>query len=152
MLRPRVVLYPAALAFFVGSLVYALATRQTAEVTLLRGIGEPFTQEPDGRIANQIRIKVQNRSDADHAYTIALADAGGATMIAPENPLTVSAGDVRTTSVFLLLAPGAVHHGATSVTFRIHDEGAFRGDFPYRLVGPEHEDDSHETRDAEKRR
>ena len=151
MLRPRVVLYPAALALFVGGLVYALATRETAEVTLLRGVGEPFMQEPDGRIANQIRIKVQNRSDHDHAYAIALSNAGGATMIAPENPLTVAAGDVRTTSVFVLVPPGEFHHGATSVTFRVRDEGGFRGDFPYRLVGPEHDDiETHDTKEIER--
>lgn len=147
LLRPRVVLYPAALALFVGGLVYSLATRSTADVTLLRGVGEPFTEEPDGRVANQVRIKIANRTDDEHAYTITIPGLGeqGA-LIAPENPLVVAGGETRVTSAFVLLPATAFHDGEREVVVRITGDGGFAENFEYRLVGPEadHDHEHHE--------
>lgn len=147
-LRPRVVLYPAALALFVGGLVYSLATRSAADVTLLRGIGEPFTEEPDGRVANQIRIKIANRTDDEHAYTITAPGLPDGSVIAPENPLVVAGGDVRVTSVFVLLPASAFHDGEREVVFRITGDAGFAQNFEYELVGPEgdHDHDRHDQR------
>ena len=136
-LRPRVVLYPAALALFLGGFVFTLSTRSTADVTLLRGIGAPFTLEPDGRVANQVRVKITNRSDREHAYTIAIPTLAAGDVVAPENPLTVGAGETRTTSVFVLLPATAFHDGERDVTFRITADGGFADNFAYELVGPE---------------
>ena len=78
-----------ALAFFVGLFAYNVSARESAEVTLLRGLGAPFTTQADGRVTNQIRVKIANRSGAARAYRIALADTAGAaigdaTLIAPQ--------------------------------------------------------------------
>src|SRR5690606_4649614 len=104
-LRPRVVLYPAALLLFLGAFTWTLASRADAEVTLLRGIGAPFAQGADGRVSNQVRVKVVNRSRELHDYHITVEGAPGATVIAPENPLRVAAGAMATTSIFVLLPP-----------------------------------------------
>lgn len=152
-LRPRTVLYPAALALFVGGFVVALGSRAPADVTILRGIGEPFTREPGGQIANQIRVKIANRSDEPRAYRIELADLHDATLIAPENPLPIAAGEARTTSVFVLLPPEAFHDGEREVHFRIADGAGFVGTYEYELVGPEAADghDDHDGRDRDGR-
>jgi cytochrome c oxidase accessory protein FixG len=138
-LRPRVVLYPLILAAVAGGFGWALAARQDADVTLLRGIGAPFVEQPDGRIANQVRIKITNRTRDDHAYRITLLDATGATVIAPENPLRVEAGETATTSAFVLLPADAFEAGGRAVRFRIEDGGGFAEELPYRLAGPETE-------------
>ena len=147
-LRPRVVLYPAALALCLGGFVFTLSTRSAADVTLLRGIGEPFTLEPDGRVANQVRVKITNRTDREHAYTIVLPGLSEATVIAPENPLTIGAGETRTTSVFVLLAATAFHDGERDVTFRITGDGGFADNFGYELVGPERDHDAAQRQDG----
>lgn len=148
-LRPRVVLYPLALAAFVGAFVYALATRASAEVTVLRGAGEPFMREPDGRIANQVRIKIANRSRASHSYRIELDGAPGATVVAPQNPFPVQAGAMETTSLFVLLPSTAFHEGERAVRFRVTDGAGFAADIPYRLLGPEHAGDGRDDRPAD---
>ena len=51
LLRPRTVLYPAVLTLFLGSLVWGLTHKASADVTILRGVGEPYTVETDGRCA-----------------------------------------------------------------------------------------------------
>ena len=94
LVRPRTVLYPLALAVFLGGFTFALVTRDAADVTVLRGQGEPFTQQPDGRIANQIRVKIANRTNEHHDYRIEVVGPDPGSVIAPQNPLRVLAGQI----------------------------------------------------------
>lgn len=140
MLRPRVVLYPLALAVTFGAFLFVLGTKAPADITVLRGLGEPYTVEMDGRVANQVRVKIANRSRQDHAYAIEVTGLGNGTMIAPQNPLPVSAGATEATSIFVLLPKGAFHDGERAVGIRITDGAGFTSEVPYRLVGPEREE------------
>ncbi len=136
LLRPRVVLYPAALVLFLGLFVFNLETKAAADVTLLRGLGAPFTREPDGSVVNQIRIKVANRTRGDRQYYIGVSGVDEGHLIAPENPLAVKAGKVQTTSVFITLPAAGFSGGERAVTLRLDDANGFHADFPYRLLGP----------------
>src|SRR5581483_9658008 len=49
-LRPRTVLYPAALSVTFGGFIFALATRAPADITVLRGLGAPYVVEADGHV------------------------------------------------------------------------------------------------------
>jgi len=139
-LRPRVLLYPVALAIAFGSLVFLLGTRADAEVTILRGLGDPYTLQTDGAVANQIRIKVENRGGSARDYKITIEGVPGATVIAPMNPLPVPAGEARTTSVFVVLPRNQFEHGERAATVVLSDGGRFTASLPYRLLGPESDD------------
>jgi len=147
LVRPRTVLYPLALALFVGGFAYALATRDAADVTVLRGTGEPFTRQDDGRISNQVRVKIANRTNADHDYRIEVGGAAEGTVIAPQNPLRVAAGASEVTTVFILLPRRVFHDGEHRVTVRVSDGAGFTTDMPYRLVGPRKDDGDDHDRD-----
>lgn len=136
LLRPRVVLYPAALTLLLGGFVFALETREKADVTILRSQAEPFSMEQDGRVANQVRVKIANRSLRDHAYAISVLGAELAQVIAPESPLTIKAGEQRTTSVFVLLPAAAFTGGRHDVTVRVTDGDDYTADIPFNLLGP----------------
>ena len=146
LIRPRTVLYPLAFAGFLGAFTYALATRDAADVTVLGGQGEPFTQQADGRIANQVRVKITNRTDADHDYRIEVVGASEGSVIVPQNPLHVATGQSAVTPLFVLLPRSAFHDGEHHVTVRVSDGAGFSTDTPYRLVGPEHDDDDRSKR------
>ena len=135
-LRARTVLYPLAFVLFFGAFLLALATRSTADVTMLGPIGAPFTLEADGSVVNQVRIKVANRTGAEQRYTIAYLDEPGARLIAPENPLRLAAGASVTTSVFVIQAPTRFDAGERRVRFRISDDGKYSREFNWRLPGP----------------
>jgi cytochrome c oxidase accessory protein FixG len=135
LLRPRVVLYPAALATSVGLLAFFLSTRQDTDVTLLRGIGAPFSLDADGRIVNQIRVRVTNRADSTRRYAIELSGLE-AEVIAPENPLPVAPGELRTTSLFVRSRPEGFAGGRRTITIRLSDGGRFARSYSYELVGP----------------
>ncbi|HKO46301.1 MAG TPA: cytochrome c oxidase accessory protein CcoG [Polyangiaceae bacterium] len=135
-LRPRVVVYSVLLLGLLAILTKALLIEPGAEVTILRGIGAPYT-ESGAQVVNQIRVKVQNRSGAAQNYHIAIADLASAQLISPEDPLPVLAGEQRTTSVFVLAPRSAFSQGRRSVHFRLTDDHGYRAEFPYELLGPE---------------
>ena len=149
-LRPRVVLYPVALMLSLGGFAYTLGTKKPADITLLRGLGEPYVIEADGRVANQVRVKIANRSNDDHRYTIAIDSLVGGTMITPMNPFPVQAGGMETTTLFVMLPKSAFHDGEYHTTFVVTDERGNKQAFEYRLVGPdediEHRDDREHKR------
>ena len=136
MLRPRVVLYPAAFALAFGGFLYAVTTRSHADITLLRGTAAPFTVEPDGRVANQVRVKIANRSRSERSYSISVSGVDGGQVIAPESPLTIRAGEQRTTSVFVLLPRAAFTKGRRDVQVIITNGDDFSGTFAFNLLGP----------------
>lgn len=135
-LRARTVLYPLAFLGFFGAFLLALATRSAADVTLLGPIGAPFTREADGKIVNQVRIKITNRSGVNQQYSIAYIDEPGATLIAPQNPLPVAAGGTVTTSVFVVQEADRFATGERRVRFRFDDGGKYQSEFSWRLPGP----------------
>jgi len=136
LLRPRIVLYPLALTLLLGGFVYSIRHRSLADVTILRSQAEPFSAEADGRISNQIRVRIGNRTGSDHKYQITIIGAEGGVVVAPENPLNVAAGDLKTTSLFVVLPGTAFIDGERKVTVKIDDEGKFHGSYPFNLLGP----------------
>jgi cytochrome c oxidase accessory protein FixG len=136
LLRPRVVLYPLALTMLLGGFVWSLRHRELADVTLLRSQAEPFTVEDDGRVANQVRIRIGNRTNTWHLYQITVAGASGGMVVAPENPLGDDAGELKTTSLFVLLPQSAFVNGSHDIVVHITDGGDFNADFPFKLLGP----------------
>lgn len=140
LVRPRTVLYPLALAVFLGGFTYALVTRDAADVTILRGTGEPFTRQDNGMIANQVRIKIANRTRSAHDYRIDVGGVAEGTVIAPQNPLRVEAGGSAVTTLFVLLPQRSFDDGERHVTMRVSNPAGFSTTIPYRLVGPETDD------------
>ena len=143
LLRLRTILYPVVLAILLGGLGTTMYLKKAADLTVLRGLDGPFAIEADGRISNQIRIKLTNRRGEDMAYTIvldSLATDGVApnevTVIAPENPLRVQAGETRTTSVFVLLPARAFPAGERFIRITVADDRGYQETVPYRLLGP----------------
>ncbi len=134
-LRPRVMTYAIILAGLVVALTALASTRKAAEVTILRGIGAPFELQ-DGLVTNQLRVKIQNRSDQERHFEMALLDAPGALLVAPEFPLSVAAGERRTTSVFVRIPPSSLVQGRRSIRLEITDELGFSEQLPYGLLGP----------------
>lgn len=147
LMRARVLIYTALLATLLGALLFVGQARTGADVTVLRGIGAPFTLI-DGAVQNQIRIKIENRSSVPGSYPfeIFFSDANGvrrpsttlgARVIAPENPLLVAARGRATTSVFILTDANAFTSGKLPIVVVVTDLDGQKIEIPYQLLGPE---------------
>jgi len=135
-LRPRLVVYSAILAVTFGTLAFSLAGKSSADVTLLRGLGAPFSILPSGEVSNQIRIKIANRSEEERSYLIELADNSSLELIAPENPLTVAPGETEMTAAFITAPRSAFSNGEAPITLSIGDGVDYTKVFDYRILGP----------------
>jgi cytochrome c oxidase accessory protein FixG len=136
-LRPRLVVYSAILLVIFGAFTFSLAGKRTADLTLLRGLGAPFSILPSGEVSNQIRIKIANRSPEARSYTIRLVDGGAWTLVAPENPLTVEAGASELTAAFINGPRTAFSDGEAAVVLEIDDGVDFAERRELRLLGPD---------------
>jgi len=135
-LRPRLVVYSAILLVMFGAFAFSLAGKQTADITLLRGLGAPFTILPSGEVSNQIRIKIANRAPEERSYLIELDAAGDLKMIAPENPLIVAPGETEMTGAFITAPQSAFVEGEAAITLTISDGVDFTKELQYRILGP----------------
>jgi cytochrome c oxidase accessory protein FixG len=143
LLRLRTILYPVVLTILLGGLATAMITKAPADITIMRGLQAPFTEEGDGRISNQIRIKITNRRGNDQQYSFTVAGLEGTdlkasdiTIVAPENPMTVSSEGSRTTSMFILLPRSAFVNGDRPMQLVVSDGKGYTETINYRLLGP----------------
>lgn len=134
--RPRTIAYPIALALLLSVFVWQLSAKEVADITLLRSISAPFTEEPDGRISNQVRLRIANRSGMDRRYRIELLGAEGGQVIVPVNPLPVAKDHTETTSMFVILDRGTFQNGQHEIRVRVSDGEEYAKEFTYQLLGP----------------
>ena len=135
-LRPRVFVYSAILLVMFGAFTISLAGKNSADVTVLRGLGAPFTILPSGQVSNQIRIKIANRSPESRSYLIGLVGADDLELIAPENPLTVAAGETEMTGAFITGPRSAFSSSEVAITLTVEDGVDYATERSYRLLGP----------------
>jgi len=133
-LRPRVVIYAVVLVGLLSALVLVGRARPSAEVTVLRGLGAPFSVSGD-EVINQLRLKVRNRGEKARDFSVELLDLPDAKLVAPELPLHISAGE-QASANFFVMAPKGVVHGSHRVKLRVGDAASAEV-VSYTLLGPE---------------
>jgi cytochrome c oxidase accessory protein FixG len=138
LLRPRVFVYVAALAALLTALLSFVGTRTVAEVSVLRGLGSPFVVDGE-LVRNQLRIKVQNRTNAEASFELSVVDAPEVKLVAPDNPLLVPAGEQATEVAFALAPRSTFLHGRRDVHLRVSSASGYDRAIEYRLLGPEGE-------------
>lgn len=136
LLRPRVVIYAVLLLGVLGLLFGLAGTPPSSEITVLRGLGAPFT-ESGAEVINQLRLKVQNRSAAAEKFNVEVLDLPAARVIAPELPLLVAAAEQGAASFFIVV-PRSELRGTRKIRLRVSD-GRKSELVPYTLLGPQTE-------------
>jgi cytochrome c oxidase accessory protein FixG len=122
LLRPRVIVYPSLLAVVAALLVWSVAGRPTTEITALRIDGPSFMTLPDGRIASQVRLKIENASSLPRRYVVALAGAPDATLISPLPAWEVAPHHAQQIPLLVQATAASFVHGERRVQLRVYDE------------------------------
>jgi cytochrome c oxidase accessory protein FixG len=135
-LRARVLVYVAALLGVSGALAFTVGKESVADVSVLRGLGEPFVLQGE-LVRNHVRIKIENRSDREAAFPISLVGASDVALISPENPMHVAARSHATSGFFVLAPRESFHAGRRDVRIKISGPSSFEQMASYRLLGPE---------------
>ena len=135
-LRARTIVYPALLALAAGLLVWQLGSRPAADVWVLRAEGAPFATLADGRVSTQLRVRIENRSDATRGYLVDFPGAPDVEIAAPRAPQVIEPGESAVVAVVALSPASGFTGGERAVTLRVRDDAGFVHEQRYTLLGP----------------
>lgn len=158
LLRPRTVIYPVLLLLVSSLFVFNVNHRASTKVWIDRISGPTFVELPDGTIAAQVRLKIENENDVDHSYTLSLVDAPDGKLRAPQLTWKVKSRHSVEIPMFVDVARSSFDHGERTVGIQVDDGQGFVKVMRATLLGPEgerehkdeHKDDKHgENKGAE---
>jgi cytochrome c oxidase accessory protein FixG len=148
-IRPRVIVYAAILTLLASAFVFLLVTAKPADILLLRGGGMPFNMMADGRISNQLKLKITNRTDKPADYAIEVVSPAGVVLEIPQNPMRIDGGKMRTEGILVDAPRGIFKAGSCDLTIRVSEGGREIRTLSYRLLGPESRPEAHHEEQRE---
>ncbi|MGD0387752.1 MAG: cytochrome c oxidase accessory protein CcoG [Tepidisphaeraceae bacterium] len=125
LIRPRLLVYLAIMTGLVSLLIFLFATQSAFDVEVMRNLGRPFFIADDGRVANEFRVKLTNRSDQTTSYSLSIPDRAGFSIRAVDDQIHLAPGQMWTEPVEIR-APAdafAALNGAIDVPLRVRAEG-----------------------------
>jgi polyferredoxin len=110
--------------------------RATAEVSALRNTGPSFVTLPDGRIASQVRIKIENETAEPRHYVVSIVGAADAVLDAPIPTWEIKPHRARELPLFVEAAAATYTRGERTVHLRVDDDQGFERIVTVTLLGP----------------
>lgn len=137
LLRPRVVIYPAMILAVASLFLFILVTKAPADVTVLRQAGMPFMLIETGQVQNTMRLKVVNRDNTTHRYTVSVKEPPGVTVAMVEgDAITLAPGESYTEPIRILADPALFADGRLRVTLTVTDGADYSEETTFELLGP----------------
>lgn len=134
--RARVLLYPAVIGVLATIFIVALLSKGAADVTVLRGLGQPFSVLDTGVVRNTVRVRISNRTNAAAVFTVSAEGVDGVALAAESSQATVPAGDIVTLPADITLPPHAFRDGAARILVTVTGPKGFVVKRPFTMVGP----------------
>ena len=118
LLRPRVVLYTAALTLFVGAVFGMLLLRTPLKVDVIRDRGSMGREVEDGMIENVYRLQIMNTSEQARSYRIRASGIDSLAVVTGQ-VVDVGATETHAEPVRLRIRHGAARHGSHKIVFEL---------------------------------
>jgi cytochrome c oxidase accessory protein FixG len=122
LLRPRVVVYGAALCAVALALAEQLAERVPFEVFASHNAASLYSTLADGRPANSYTLRVENRDRSAHRFELLLEAPAGFDLLAGVNPIALEPLASRELRVFVAGPRGAAASQPQEIWFSVADE------------------------------
>jgi cytochrome c oxidase accessory protein FixG len=140
LLRPRAVLYPGVLLGLIAIFALTLVRTGIADVTLMRGLGQPFTITPSQEVSNPARVKIVNRLEREATFTISIDRTGGLRLVTETPTVIVGPGQTATIPARILAPAGAFRNGRAVAALTVSGPEQFSCGLSFTLLGPSGED------------
>ncbi len=128
LIRPRTVLYGALMLLVGAIMTYALITRSTLDLNVIRDRSPPFVRLADGEVRNDYALKLINMSSHARRVTIQVSGLEGLHLIAnghavaADGTITAEAPADAVSNIRIhAAAPGSTPAGSHPIRFRIVD-------------------------------
>jgi cytochrome c oxidase accessory protein FixG len=135
-LRLRVILYPALMLVLVTIFLVVFFNKKSADVTILQGLGQPYSETVPGEIISQVRVNIENRSGRDAVYTLEIPSTAQARFARQPAAISLAAGQAVTTPISIVAPVAAFSQGRYDIPLHISDDQNFKQDIACRLLGP----------------
>ena len=119
---PRLFAYLALLAVLCGGVIYALSDRVPLEIDIRRDRNQLSSTNADGMIENSYVVKLTNKTQDPHTYTITLAPQEGMSLELRFNDVPLEPGESFDMSVSIYGDPDIIEQGQTPVTLNVESE------------------------------
>lgn len=134
-LRGRTIAYPLLFVLASGALAWTVRGRTGNEFAIERAVGPSFVELPDGKISAQVRLRIENESDAPRRYYLALG--GTDATLRSQALYEVKPHKSLEVPLFVDVPRAAFVHGKRQVYLQIHDSSGAERAMPVTLLGPE---------------
>jgi CAAX protease family protein len=119
-----------------GLLAFGVATRGSAEVWLERITGPSFVELPDGQLASQVRLKLENETNDTRHYTISIAEAMDAKLRISQQSWQLGARKSIEIPLVVDVPRASFVRGERRVTLRVDADDGFQRMVTVTLLGP----------------
>jgi cytochrome c oxidase accessory protein FixG len=133
LVRPRVIVYAAALIAVATVMLFSLSTRATIDLNVLRDRNPNFVRLSDGGVRNAYTVKVMNRAAKARSFRLEIEGPKGfsAKIIGHEDAtlpvtITVDADRLRTLRVLLTVPGDNLSAASMPVMFKVGEDGEIR--------------------------
>ena len=134
--RPRLFVYAGVLVVIAVVFSVLVSQAKDTDVTLLRGMGVPFTELANGEIANPARLKITNRGHLPRSYRVEISGGAPARIVLDEKSVTVQPTASVTRGLLIVVPAASFVMGKHEVRLRISDDQRSSTEVAYRLLGP----------------
>ena len=137
-LRPRTAVYGLLLVAVATVFTVALTTRHAYDVNVGRSVGQPFTELPDGTVANRVYVSVRNQTGAAATFRLdAPAPAGADVRVGGVQPVRVGSHQRARIDAFVVVPRAAFADAAqVETTLRLTFSDGTAETIPFTLLGP----------------
>ncbi len=136
LVRARTLAYPLAIAVLGGIFVQTWRARVGFDAALLRNPGNPFVLAEDGEaVTNGLRVKLTNRTQAPHTYTISVADPPSV-QLTILMAATLGPGEAKTIPATATIPRDAFVRGELPVRVHIADDTGATRELLMNMLGP----------------
>ena len=137
-LRPRTAIYGLLLLAVTTVFTIAVTTRHAYDINVARAVGQPFTELPDGTVANRVRFRVRNQTATAGSFSVELgAPEGGSLRLGGRQPVAVEPQEMVRVEGFAVVPREAFGRGSQmEATFRLTFEDGTVEEVPFSLLGP----------------
>jgi cytochrome c oxidase accessory protein FixG len=136
LLRPRMLVYPSLLAIVGSLLLWSIVARAPAEVTALRNEGPSFIVLPNGRIASQVRLKIENDTAELRRYVVSLYNAKDAVLRSALPFWEIKPHRAQQIPLFVEADAATFTRGQRRVHLHVFDDQGFARIMAITLLGP----------------
>lgn len=116
--RPRLIGYFAVLCAMCITFAYTIYSRIPLEVDVLRDRGQLFVETSQGNIENIYTLKLANKEQVDHQYSINISGLDGVEYIG-EKQVTIKAGELLDLPIRLSIKPRYLDNSNTTIAFTV---------------------------------